>query len=87
MQQLSESDLRDEVRCIQADFHSRLSKVRTAIEAKGLDFNAFFQSTALFDGPMPSQVKATGFAGARAVLRVEGRDASVDPAGNWAGSV
>jgi hypothetical protein len=62
MQQLSESDLRDEVRRIQADFHSRLSKVRTAVESKGVDVNAFFQSTALFDGPMPSHVKATGFA-------------------------
>jgi hypothetical protein len=62
MQQLSESELRDEVRRIQADFHSRLSAIRGAVESKGLDVNAFFQSTALFDGPVPSQVKAAGFA-------------------------
>ena len=62
MQQLSESDLRDEVRRIQADFHSRLSKIRAAVESTGLDVNAFFQSTSLFDGPMPAHVKPAGFA-------------------------
>jgi hypothetical protein len=62
MQQLSESELRDEVRRIQSDFHSRLSQVRAAVESKGLDVNAFFQSTALFDGPMPAHVKPAGFA-------------------------
>lgn len=62
MQQPSESDLREQVRRIQADFHAGLRAVRAAIASNGLDVDAFFQTTALFDGPIPALVAAAGFA-------------------------
>jgi hypothetical protein len=61
MQQPSESDLREQVRRLQADFHAGLAVVRSAVESKGLDANAFFQTTALFDGPIPVTVNAAAF--------------------------
>jgi hypothetical protein len=49
-----ETTARAEVRKAQGEFHARLAAIRSKVESHGADSNAFFLSTALFDGPPPA---------------------------------
>jgi len=52
----------EEVRRIQAEFKNRLAAVRATVTANGAHPDSFFPKTALFDGPLPAPVRASGFA-------------------------
>ena len=65
-----ETIARAEVRKAQGEFHARLAAIRSKVESHGADSNAFFLSTALFDGPLnnPRERRWISFASSRAPI-------------------
>lgn len=61
MQQEIEARQREEVQRLCREFRKGLAAVRGAVESAGGDSDAFFASTALFDGPTPPPLRDTAF--------------------------